>query len=320
MTTALPAFATGAAFDAWRARPDEWLPTALDIARSAGLPTDDVTVFGTGTNLVLGLGPGLVLKIFPPLLRGQFLAERASLRQLHGHLPLPIPDIVQEGEHDGWPWLAMTRLTGSLGSEVWPGLPEGQKEAILREIGATIAAVQRVPPGEIAALEPAWPDFIARQIAGCRERHIRLGLPERYLDELDALLEAAPSILPMDAPPVILTGEYIPENFLLKPEGDGWRLAGLFDFGDVFSGWGEYDLLGPSAFMTEGRPGRVRALFEGYGYRAGTVDGAATRRLLTLTFLHRASDPLRKIAIPGWQHRAESLVDLEKLLWPPEAR
>lgn len=320
MSAALPAFATGEAFDAWRARPDGWLPAALDIARSAGLPAEDVTVFGTGTNLVLGLGPGMVLKIFPPLLRGQFLAERAALRQLQGRLSLPIPEILREGERDGWPWLAMTRLAGSLGSEVWPGLPEAQKECLLREIGATIADVQRVPPGEIAALGPAWPDFVARQIAGCRERHVRLGLPGRYLDELDALLEAAPSILPLDSPPVILTGEYIPENFLLEPAGEGWRLAGLFDFGDVFAGWGEYDLLGPSAFMTEGRPGRVRALFDGYGYGAGQVDGAATRRLLTLTFLHRASDPLRKIAIPDWQHRAGTLADLGELLWPREAR
>ena len=32
------------------------------------------------------------------------------------------------------------------------------------------------------------------------------------------------------------------------------------------TGWGEYDLLGPSAFMAAGRPRRVRSLFEGFGY------------------------------------------------------
>jgi len=316
VTTSLPRFADIDAFDDWRGLSDLWLPAAIDIARSARLPAEGIEVFGTGTNLVLGLGPSLILKIFPPLLRGQFLAERASLRQLANRLPLPVPELVAEGERDGWPWLAMTRLKGVLGSEAWPTLPEPQKEAILREIGETIAAVQQIPPGPIAALGPGWPDFIAGQIESCRRRQIRLGLPERYLEELDGLLAAARTVIPLDAAPVILTGEYIPENFLLERHGENWRLAGLFDFGDVFAGFGEYDLLGPSAFMTEGKPGRVQALFAGFGYGRSDIDDALIRRLLTLTFLHKASDPMGKIAIPDWPSRAATLEELGRVMWP----
>lgn len=316
MTAGLPHFAEIDAFDDWRSRPADWLPAALDIARLAGLPTADITVFGTGTNLVIGLGPTLILKIFPPLLRRQFLAERASLRLLAGKLPLPVPELVTEGERDGWPWLAMTRLHGTLGSEVWPSLPETAKERILFEIGATIAAVLAVPAAPIIALAPSWPDFVMGQIEHCRARQIRLGLPERYHDELDALLAAAPAAIPLDIAPVILTGEYIPENFLLEERGDGWHLAGLFDFGDVFAGFGEYDLLGPSAFMTEGQPARVRALFAGYGYGPGRLDDALVRRLLILTFLHRASDPMGKIAIPDWPSKAKTLEQLGRMMWP----
>ena len=91
-----------------------------------------------------------------------------------------------------------------------------------------------------------------------------------------------PALIALDKPPVILTGEYIPENFLLSRDGSGWHLAGLFDFGDVMTGRGEYDLLGPSAFMTAGMPRRVRRLFEGFGYSSrrhqcrpeAAVDGA----------------------------------------------
>ena len=95
----------------------------------------------------------------------------------------------------------------------------------------------------------------------------------------------------MDAPEVILTGEYIPENFLLACHDDQWSLAGLFDFGDVRTGWREYDLLGPSAFMAAGRPGRVRSLFEGFGYARTDVTFALKRRLMALMLLHRHSDP-----------------------------
>jgi hygromycin-B 7''-O-kinase len=317
--TGLPLLQTGQAFAGWRTDAARWVPAALDIARCHGLPADDPHIFATGTNLVLGLGPDLVLKIFPPALRSQFISERAALKQLRVRLDIPTPEIVLEGERDQWPYLAMTRLGGTLGSEIWPLLPESWKETVLRQIGETIAQVQRAPIGELALIEPGWAEFMSRQIAGCRARQIRLGLPEKYWGELEALIAAAPALIPMDAAPVILTGEYIPENFMLEPDGDGWRLAGLFDFGDVLTGWGEYDLLGPSAFMTEGRPGRVRNLLQGFGYSPAEIDPALTRRLLTLTFLHRASDPMSKIAIPGWHAQAATLAELERMLWPLDA-
>ena len=102
-------------------------------------------------------------------------------------------------------------------------MPEAQKERVLRQIGETIAEVQRVPPGALLDIEPRWDAFMRRQIAGCRARHERLGLAPKFLDGLDDLLRDAAELIPMDAPPVILIGEYIPENFLLA--GRSRRLA-----------------------------------------------------------------------------------------------
>ena len=122
----------------------------------------------------------------------------------------------------------------------------------------------------------------------------------------------------MHPQPVILTGEFIPENLLLARRGDDWHLAGLIDFGDVQTGWGEYDLLGPSAFMSAGRPRRVRSLFEGFGYSRAEVNFELKRRLLALMLLHRASDPVRHICIESWQDKAGDLVQLQELIWPAE--
>ena len=112
----LPHFTGAESFRAFRFDPAQWLPIALDIARSHGLDTSAPHVFATGTNLVVGLGDRLILKIFPPLLHTQFVSERGSLAQLKGRLVLPIPEIVAEGTRDGWPYLVITRLTGTLGS------------------------------------------------------------------------------------------------------------------------------------------------------------------------------------------------------------
>ncbi|WP_028145795.1 aminoglycoside phosphotransferase family protein [Bradyrhizobium japonicum] len=309
----LPDLTDAESFRAFRSDAARWLPVALDIARSHGLDASAPHVFPTGTNLVVGLGGGLILKIFPPLLRAQFVSERASLAQLKGRLDLPIPEIVAEGVRDGWRYLIMTRLAGTLGSEVWPQLPEDQKERLLRQIGETIASVQRAPLGALAHLEPRWDEFMRAQMQGCEARHTRLGLAPKFLRGLDDLLRDAAELIPMDAPPVILIGEYIPENFLLACDDGQWSLAGLFDFGDVLAGWRDYDLLGPSAFMAAGRPGRVKSLLEGFGYEK--LDFVLKRRLMALMLLHRASDLNGHICVEGWQGRAKDLVELQELIW-----
>jgi hygromycin-B 7''-O-kinase len=312
----LPSLSNFEAFRAWRAEVSRWLPTALDIAASHGLVSDQPHIFTTGTNLVVSLGRGMILKLFPPPLRRQFISERLSLGQIRGRLSVPVPEIAFEGERDGWPYLIITRLPGVLGAEAWPALSEPDKERVLAEIGKTIAEVQRVPVGDLATIEPRWGAFLKTQIEGCRARHEQLGLPRKFLDGFDDLLRDAATLIPRDATPVILIGEYIPENFLLSRESGDWRLSGLFDFGDVMTGWREYDLLGPSAFMTAGMPGRVRSLFEGFGYSRDDINPALKRRLMALMLLHRASDPIRHICIEGWQDRAGNLYELQELLWP----
>jgi hygromycin-B 7''-O-kinase len=312
---ALPKLTDIGMFRAWRADPSQWLPAALDVARGHGLSHADSYPFLTGTNLVVGLD-GLILKIFPPMLRAQYTSERASLSQLRGRVSVPIPEIVFEGERDGWPYLVITRLRGVLGAEAWPTLPEDQKERVLGQIGETIAEVQRVPIGELSRIEPGWDVFMRKQIEGCGARHRRLGLPQKYWDGLDEIVRDAAALIPMHAAPVILTGEYIPENFLLSREDGDWRISGLFDFGDVLTGWGEYDLLGPSAFMTAGMPRRVRSLFSGFGYAPADVTPAVRRRLMALLLLHRSSDPIRHICIEGWQAKTRDLSELAELLWP----
>lgn len=310
----LPHFTEAEGFRAFRSASAQWLPIALDIARSHSLDTSAPHVFATGTNLVVGLGEKLILKIFPPLLTAQFVSERGALTQLAGHLTLPIPEIVAEGTRDGWPYLVITRLSGTLGSEVWPQLAEDRKERLLGQIGETIAAVQRVPLGPLATIEPRWDEFMRAQMRGCKARHTRLGLAPKFLAGLDDLLNDAAQLIPMEAPPVFLVGEYIPENFLLACRDGEWSLAGLFDFGDVLAGWRDYDLLGPSAFMAAGRPGRVKGLLEGFGY--AKPDFALKRRLMALMLLHRASDLNSHICIEGWQEQADDLIELQDLIWP----
>lgn len=305
-------------FDDWevfRATPARWLPAALDIAKAHGRSGEGAHVFEGGTNLLVALGD-VVLKVFPPMLRNQFDSERACLTQLRGQLPVPTPDLHFEGEREGWTYLGITRLAGETGEAVWPSLSEAERVRLMFDIGALIAAVQAVPLGPLRGLEPRWADFWPRQLARCVAHHQGRGLPEPLLRELPAFVDEARTLVP-DAPePALLTGEYIPENFLLTRGADGWRLSGLIDFGDAMTGYCEYDLLGPSVFMGGADPARIDALLSSYGYGPDARTPTLRRRLLALYLMHRFSEPTRQIRIPGWESHVRTLDDLGALLWP----
>ena len=101
---------------------------ARDIARSHGLPDGDLQPFATGTNLVVALDDRLVLKIFPPMLRAQFNAERGALTQFHsGGFVSRFPGNCRWGARRMAPISLMTRLSGVVGADAWPTLPEAGK-------------------------------------------------------------------------------------------------------------------------------------------------------------------------------------------------
>ena len=110
MIASLPAVTDDETFRAFRADPAQWLPVARDIVRGHGLACAAPHVFATGTNLVVALDDRLILKIFPPFFRGQFVSERGALTQLHGRLQDRDSGNRAEGERDGWPYLVITRL------------------------------------------------------------------------------------------------------------------------------------------------------------------------------------------------------------------
>jgi hypothetical protein len=210
-----------------------------------------------------------------------------------------------DGLYQGWPWVLMSELPGTPLSAAWSGLGQARRRAALRDLGALAAQVHALPVGEMAALAPAWPDFIAVQRERCAQRQRRVKLPPHLLAQLDAFL-AGP--LP-EGPPVLLTGEYTPFN--LMSDGRG-RLSAMFDFGDGLVGPREYDWLGPLCFLAAGDAGHIDAFFEGYGAEA---DAAMRLKLLRLLLLHRYSAPPAQIKCPGWQQEPD-FEAVARRIWP----
>jgi hygromycin-B 7''-O-kinase len=184
---------------------------------------------------------------------------------------------------------------------------------ILHDVGRVMAEVHALPPDALSQIGTPWRAFIRAQASACVALHRAQGLAAPLLDDLATLAPQAVTLIPLEEPPVILISDLIPQNFLLSDQSGDWRLCALIDFGDVRTGWWEYDLLAPSALMCDGNPALVQSLFDGYGTAA--ADNAMRRRLLILMALHHASD-FRILTIPDWESRSSSLFDLEQLIWP----
>lgn len=303
-------------FIALRANPSRWMPALLAIARAHGRGGEALTPIESGSNLLALSGDDAVIKLFPPLLRYQYQSERIALQLLEARLTVPTPQVLADAEIEGWPYLVMTRLQGVGLATVWDRCEEAEKCAILRDVGALMAQVQCVAPGALASLHPPWSEFLSRQTQQCQARHRDRGLPQALLSDLDRYLERTASALPIDAPSVLLTGEFTPENLLMQQQTDGWKISGLIDFGDSMAGFGEYDLLGPGTFMASGNSARLKALLAGFGYTGASLNASLSQRLMRLLLIHRHSDLRVQVKIDGWQTRVKNLDQLEQLLWP----
>lgn len=295
-----------------------WREAVSEVCAAHGLAAGEITAFADGSNLVAAIGEQLVVKIFPPFHRHQWESERRVLPRFSAaRLPIPVPALHAEGERaDGWTYVIVDRLGGAPLEACWPALDRDGKAALLLRIGETIAAAHALPVGDLASLPPAWSDFRGEQIARCRARHARLGMPSWLVDGVDDFVRAHGPRKDDDVDPVILTGEYTPFNLLAVPTGEGGggaRLTGMIDFGDAMIGPREYDLLGPSLFSCEGDPRLVAALFRGYGR---VLDDALRHRLLALALLHRYASFDAQLRIRAWRDRASSLDALAELVWP----
>jgi hygromycin-B 7''-O-kinase len=311
MAKMLPIDASRAEYAALRGDPARWRDAIVTVAVRHGHVAGPVHPLG-GSNLVAAIDGDLIVKLFPPFLRYQWQSERLALAALDGRLTLAAtPRLAHDGDLDGWPYLIMTRLGGVSLEDVWPAAREPDRIDLLAQIGALIAEVQAIDPAPLASIGPGWDDFVRTQRASVVARHARLGAPPALVAELDAYLDRAAPDLPRAITPVILTGEYTPENLRVAPRaGGGWHITGLIDFGDAWTGPADYDLLGPATFLCAGDAARLRALV------GAPITPAVRARLMAMLLLHRHSDLGVQVRIDGWRERAPSLDALAALIFP----
>lgn len=276
----------------------------------------ETTFLPGGSNAVFQVGSSHVIKLFPPFHRYQWETEWAVFKCLDRlSLPVQLPQLLFGAEARHWGYLVMTRLPGRSLEGLWSELPVSAQCQLLETLGQTMQAVHQLPAECLPSLDPAWDLFWEYQQKHCLARHQRQGLPAHFLAELPTWLASTlPGMAEKAGPPVLLTGEYTPQNLQVQNQHNHWKLTGMLDFADSLIGPAAYDWLGPICFLVQGQRPQLEALFRGYGWPQST-EVVLRREALSYLFLHRYSNPRFQIRIPGWQAAAD-LEALATLLWP----
>ena len=273
--------------------------------------------FNDGSNIVYASGPELIIKIFPPFHRHQFISERTVLAH-HTTMPdVEIPQLVAEGELEDWRYAIISKVDGVTLNHVWSKMDRVNRIEEMARLGRIVRGVHSLDVNGMEAIDPNWPEFIEKQKAGCRTRQIRTGLPSHLLDQLDDFLDSV--VIPTDQTSTLLLSEFTPTNLMMQEIGGSWRITGLIDFGDALLGFHEYDLLGPTLFSTAGDGELNQAFFEGYGLSREQINDAFVKRLMAFSLLHLYSDLGNQIAVAGWQEE-DSFPDIARLIWTPQCK
>jgi len=331
-TAQFPAADTPAAFDAVRRDESLLRPGVAAVCARLGLDPASARRFPDGSLPVYAVGPGSVLKFYPPCFAEERDREAAALGIAEGKLGVPTPGVESTGELDGWGYLRMTRLAGTSLAAAWPDIPAGDHKELARELGEALARLHALRDSRLAALGPhrnnplapglvaseasagkdgfldsGWERFLAAQRAGCAARQASLGLAAPWLDAIDPFLAGVN--LGDGAPGALLHTEIMREHLLVAP--GPWRLTGLFDFEPAMTGAPEYEFASVGLFFSCGDAAVFRAVLDGYG-RA--PDPGFARRCLAYALLHRYSN------LPWYLERLPAspgtrLADLADLWW-----
>lgn len=297
----------------YRLQPDLWRDAVAELCELHAIPFRDFRTFGTeSSNLIACVSGEFVVKVFPPFHRHQWESERRVLERIGSSgLSLPVPKLIAQGERpDTWTYVIMSRVPGQALEEVWPSLAQPEKAELLETIGRVMAQMHSIPVAGLSDLDPEWNGFLTGQREKCLARHRRLKMPEWFLAEVPQQVEESLAAF-LREEPVILTGEYTPFNLLVDGGPGKWQLSGMIDFGDAMIGPREYDFDGPILFLCAGDPLLVDQLFRGYGLTSPRVDAALRRRLMLFAILHRYSNLMYQVRIPGVWEQVRSVRELE---------
>jgi hygromycin-B 7''-O-kinase len=317
MNLSLPLI-TDAADYQLRFNDDVWQQAASIICKRHHLPDASLRRSQQGENIIFFVDERFVVKIFAPI-RDSYAREKAALEFAGGKLGIATPAILYAGDIEGWAYLVLTQLAGFPARDAWPEIELHERIEIVSSLGLMLKRLHaHAAPLSEPSLNRDWHGFIERQAQTCVERQRACGANPEWLERLPDYVAARLELLPPSHNLVLLHADVHPGNLLLAQENGHWKITDLFDFGDAFCGFHEYDFVAPCVLMLQGNRELQRALLLAYGYQESQLDVSLRARLMLLTVLYECSN-LRKYALRLTPEAVDfTLAELEAAIYPFE--
>ncbi|GGI15192.1 aminoglycoside phosphotransferase family protein [Gottfriedia solisilvae] len=291
-----------------------WEGKIKKIASNEKLEYNNLTRFTYGGNIVFSVDGKLVIKLFPAYVNDEFIKEKAVLEHLNQQqLSVEIPKIHSTGQFEGWNYIIMTELKGTLLIDIFDILSIEEKAQIAKDLGELIKEVHSATITSDNNEQTAWNHFMNAQYENLAKHHKQNELNEHFQNQLSEYVKL--ETLKSSNQLVLLTGEYTPFNLIMNKENGMWKFTGLIDFADCFVGNSTYDLLGPIAFMFYPNKGLNRMFLESYGYKPEELNDGFQKELLTYLLLHRFSNISYYQQKSESAKNAQSFEELEKIIF-----
>ncbi|MGG2026296.1 aminoglycoside 3'-phosphotransferase/choline kinase family protein [Gottfriedia sp. S16(2024)] len=250
---------------------------------------EKLTRFSYGGNIVFSIDGEVVIKLYPSYVNDEFIKEKQVLEFLNGRtLSVDIPKLISTGQFEGWSYLIMSELKGTLLIDIFDELSFEEKKQIAFDLGKIIREIHDATISTKQDDYDHWKQFITNQLEQVENHHKNNEMNDELFNQLTSYVEE--KTLQGKEQIVLLTGEYTPYNLIMNKVDDMWRFTGLIDFADCFVGNSKYDLLGPIAFMFYPFEGLNKTFLESYGYLNNELNEGLQKELMTYLLLHRFSN------------------------------
>jgi hygromycin-B 7''-O-kinase len=277
------------------------------LAARHHLPTDPTTQFKSGSNVLFAVGPRHIIKLFAPLFQAEFERERVGIEAMRPAISVAVPELVAQGEFEGWNYLVISRLEGELPRVVWDDVPRRDRLGIAAQMGDMVAAIHAAPAP--AALDVDWPNFLVAQLEGATARQREWGAPAAWTQKIVPFVERYG---PLAAPGALMLqhADLHDRNVLIRRIKGRWRLSGVLDFGDALVAEKEYDFVQLVLWLFQAEAGLFEAFLHSYGLPPPDPDFA--RRMMAFAMLHRFTSlkSMRRLARPRRPRDLETLADI----------
>lgn len=237
-----------------------------------------------GSNLVFRAGEGPWIKLSPPLWADALEAEIAVTTAVHGRLPAPVPEVIEEGVLDGWRYLISRHVPGVQVQDVRAILTDADRERLAVDLGEFIRAFRAIEvPGFEREFGP-WARYLAENLADVRRLHRARGAAAEWADRIAEFVDEHAGALRALGPPVLVHADLTAEHIMLSQSDGQWRLSGVLDLADAMVAPAAVDLINPCIEIFRGRRASQRTFMRSAGVG---VDAPFAESMMALALQHR---------------------------------